>query len=183
MDKFIECCRTGNLENLVKIYKSDPNINININNELPFRVACQHGHLNIIRQLYRWSPIIDIGVYKDYTFRNACYHGHLNIINQLYSWRPEIDFSIENYGGFRLACYGNHLNVIRQLYIWHPFIEINNMSIIEWLALLNNGVNIIRVIWSLEPNILNICMKEFSHFSKWYDYKCPNSIKTILEYN
>lgn len=44
-------CKNGNINNIKKILKIKPDINISVDNDCGFRWVCKNGHLNIIKIL------------------------------------------------------------------------------------------------------------------------------------
>jgi ankyrin repeat protein len=84
------------------------NIDINGNDDHPFRKACEYGYLDTAQWLTTISSTINIHAKFDYSFRHSCINGHKNVVEWLISNYPDIDVHSCDEYAFRYTCqYGN----------------------------------------------------------------------------
>ena len=76
-----------------------PQINISVFNEDPFRSACERGHSEIAKWLLKIKPQIDISAHDEYAFRSACERGHLEVGEWLRTLKPYFYVIVYNKNG------------------------------------------------------------------------------------
>lgn len=120
MERFLECCETGNLDELKKLDYAQ--IDIHDRKEQAFRMACRHGYIDVVKYLI-WlgengHGLINIHTLCNQAFRNACYEGHVDIAEYLVNLGPaygQICMNADCGTVFYAACLREQTNVVKLL--------------------------------------------------------------------
>ena len=105
MNKLIDACKEGNLENAQQILLFNPTIDVSANSEYAFQLACGNGHLHVAQWLLQIKPTINVSADNEYAFQWACCNGHLHVAQWLCSINA-FKYSIQNNTGYKI--YANH---------------------------------------------------------------------------
>ena len=74
-------CNKGYLFIAKMLLHIDNHIDINNNNEHPFKIACRNGHLHIIKWLIDKNPNTNIEIDDNIGFIEACQYNNIEVIN------------------------------------------------------------------------------------------------------
>ena len=86
---FSGACVSGNRELINWLLVKFSNIDLSINDELPFINACTNGHLILAKRLLGLKPDINISANDDKAFKQACRNGHVEVFRWLENMFPE----------------------------------------------------------------------------------------------
>jgi ankyrin repeat protein len=86
---FSGACVSGNMELINWLLAQFSNIDLSINNELPFINACTNGHFMLAKRLLELKPDINISANDDKAFKQACRNGHVDVFRWLENMFPE----------------------------------------------------------------------------------------------
>ena len=126
IDELIENCRQGNLNRILQIYNETEYINMNIQNDILFRISCANNYIDIALWLYNLHTTdqtqrrINIHAGTEDSFRWSCEKGHFEIAKWLYRVGIEentpINIHIFNEYPFRWSCINGHFEIALWLY-------------------------------------------------------------------
>jgi len=186
-DIFTFSCEYGCLYATEWLYnyaiEKDIELNININEEQPFRTACQYGHKDIAEWLYNLSKNygrkIDINAMNDYAF-SACENGFEHVAKWLYDLsktdgNTKININVWSDYAFIFSCSSGYINIAKWLYdlsqiddnnainirenndvAFKYTCQHNQKEVAEWLCTLNDAYNIIYDTNQIIPKISNV---------------------------
>src|SRR6056297_2271125 len=122
---FSQVCGLGFLELAKWMLLEFDNIDINNNNEYPFRIACEEGRYKIL--LWLWNipnSSYKISVHDGIAFGKACKNDHIYIAKWLIH-RGFRNITTKNNYAFTSACKNGHLKIIKWLLKIKPSIDLS----------------------------------------------------------
>lgn len=87
-NSFIKVCKSGDIDKAKELIKY--NVDIHMDDDLPFRYACKYGHLILAKWLVSLGGV-NIHAKKDNAFIRASQNGHLDIVKWLYNYSKNYD--------------------------------------------------------------------------------------------
>ena len=107
-------CKRGEIDSVLKLLADDPDLDICVEDDYPFRAACEHGHLNIIKFLLVYSQV-NAAACDNYALKHAALNGHLDVVQYLLKNCPTVDPSAENNYAIRWATHCGHYKIAKIL--------------------------------------------------------------------
>jgi len=168
-DLFAKACETGNLEEVIKIFNENPQINLTFDDNLIFVTLCANNHLEIAKYIMSIDDTlnpINIIVNNLEPFRICACNGHYTMTKWLYNEMiTRFDETIinqmiikNNNEIFRLVCKNNRIDIARWLIEIIPTINpaANEYESFRW-ACCNGDLEMVQWLYGITPD-LNISM-------------------------
>lgn len=142
MKDFYKIIIEEDLDNVVKYYEDNPELDLHYKNDFAFLCACKHGKLDIAMWIYNTSKnSVNIHTYNDQPFIWACQNGFLDLAQWMLTLEPKENFNKINVDQlFRLVAYND-----------------NNCNVIKWLISIEFSDNIKRTLHANNDSIFKIC--------------------------
>jgi len=104
-------CKRGEFDNVLNLLTNDPELDICVEDNYPFRIACENGHLEIVKLLMLYK-CINPSAHDNYAFKRAALNGHLDVVKYLLENCPSVDPTAENNYAIRWAAHCGHYEVV-----------------------------------------------------------------------
>lgn len=160
-------CEIGNIEMMEWILNSDYQININLENNLPFQIACQNNNIDIAKYIYKKTNNAIIN--DNNIIYNAFNNNYYELIKWLHSVNPELFSFLTNdqLYGFLYEIIFSNVDMAEWLLKSFPSIPLyvgNNYLFINCCS--NNYLEEAQLLQRLKPNCfyINILDDEIVHY-------------------
>jgi ankyrin repeat protein len=149
MDDFLESCRAGDLNKVMKYVRegSEPT---STQNNLAVRYASQYGHLEVVKFLVT-LPNVDPTANNNFAFQAASAKGHLEVVKFLVGL-PNVDAVANDNCAVQMASKYGHLEVVKFL-VSLPNVDASaNDNFAVQYASMNGHLDVVKFLVGL-PNV------------------------------
>lgn len=160
-------CEIGNIEVMEWILNYDYNLNINLENNLPFQIACQNNNIEIAKYIYKKTNNAIIN--DNNIIYNAFNNNYYELIKWLHSVNPELFSFLTNdqLYGFLYEIIFSNVDMAEWLLKSFPSIPLyvgNNYLFINCCS--NNYLQEARLLQRIKPNcfFIDIIDDEIVHY-------------------
>lgn len=176
---FCECCKYDNLDFAKWLY-SFGDINVNSEDNNPFRLACMCGHLNIAKWIY-FLGVIDMQIIRE-EFLISCNLDYPEIMLWMHSLEG-FDHSSINNEAFVKACLATNIFSAKWLYgLGNVDIYQQNNIVFRETNYLGNYLDIFKWLYTIDRTPFNFYVL-FANFSKHYQLNGLKWIYSLDKFN